>query len=107
MVDQIERLLQNNKRAVAYFYLPDCSYCQYLEPLVQELQKQYRDDITFSAIDITDNASLLQDKYDFQSVPQVMYFVHGQSVARHDSRNKTITYTDMEYIVRDVFGYEE
>ena len=107
MVDQIERLLHHNKRAVAYFYLPDCPYCQYIEPFVQELQKQYADAITFNAIDITDNAWLLEDKYGVQSVPTVIYFLHGQPVARHGSRNKTITYEDMEHVLRDVFGYEE
>ena len=104
MVDQIEKIIKENERSVVYFYRPSCPYCQYIEPYVTQLQEQYSDAITFTNVDITDNSNLLKEKYDFKTVPTLIYFLHGEPVARHGSRDQSITYEDMQDIIRDVFN---
>jgi len=107
MVDQIQKITQENERTVVYFYQPGCTYCDYLEPHFHKLQEAYGDVATFTSVDISDNGDLVKDKYDFQTVPMVIYFLHGKPVARHGSRDMTITFEDMETTLRDVFGLEE
>ncbi len=106
MVDQIEQITKENERAVVYFYRPGCSYCDYIDPLISQLQDQYADIVTFTSVDISDHAELLKDKYDFQTVPAVMYFLHGKPVARHGSRDYAISYKDMEHILTSAFGLD-
>jgi len=106
MVDHIETITHKNERTVVYFYRPGCPYCDYLEPHMQKLQDAYADVAMFTSVDISDNGELVKDKYDVQTVPTVLYFLHGQPVARHGSRDMSITYEDMERILTDAFGLE-
>ena len=107
MVDQIEKIVQDNARTVVYFYRPGCPYCDYLEPHFQKLQDTYSDSVMFTSVDISDNGDLLKEKYDFQTVPTVIYFLHGKPVARHGSKDQSMTADGMEEILRDVFGFDE
>lgn len=106
MVDQIEQIIKENERAVVYFYRPGCPYCDYIDPLVSQIEDQYADVVTFTSVDISDHADLLKDKYDFQTVPTIIYFLRGNPVARHGSRDQEITYADMEEILTSAFGLD-
>jgi len=106
MADRLDKVIEHNERTVVYFYRPGCPYCDYIEPHIQQLQDQYADVVTFTSVDISDQADLIKEKYDFETVPMVMYFLHGKLVARHGSRDMSVAYKDMQNIIEDVFDLQ-
>lgn len=83
------------KNEVILFYKPGCPFCPYVDSLFNQLKKQNNGKAKFKKININGN-SAYKTKYDFSTVPTVVYIKDGQTIAKHGSNNKKIKLTDMQ-----------
>lgn len=75
-VDELNRVLKENKYVIADFYADWCPPCKALAPILEDLSKEVTD-VTFIKINV-DHSAELRDKFKISSIPTLIYFKDNQ-----------------------------
>ncbi|GHP14827.1 thioredoxin [Lentilactobacillus fungorum] len=71
----------NNKLTVIDFWAPWCGPCKILDPILEELEKDYGDRMKFAKMNVDGNQAIAE-KYHVLSVPSLVVFKNGQAVEK-------------------------
>jgi len=76
-----QRVVAAGGPAVVDFHATWCAPCRTLEPVLEELEKQYAGKIAFFRVDV-DAARELASQHQIRAVPTLMFYNHGKQVDR-------------------------
>ncbi|MDQ7982655.1 MAG: thioredoxin [Spiroplasma sp.] len=79
-VNELNKVLKENKYVIADFYADWCPPCKALEPILENLSKEVTD-VTFIKIDV-DHSKELRDKFKISSIPTLIYFKDNQETTK-------------------------
>ncbi len=68
--------------ALIDFWAPWCGPCRMLTPVMEELDKELGDDVTFGKINVDEQSELAQ-KFEVRSIPAVFIMKDGKTVDVH------------------------
>ncbi len=74
-----EQVLGADGLAAALFTAPWCPYCRVQEPRLKELEGRLR--FTLAIVDV-DKAAGVDDRYNVQTIPSLLWFKDGQLVSQ-------------------------
>jgi len=78
--ENIENEINNSKGAlIVDFYANWCPHCQKLAPVIEDLKKQYGDDLKVIRVNV-DRYKALADKYNVDTYPTLKFFKDGKIV---------------------------
>lgn len=86
----IENLNENNfnekinkeKIVLVDFWATWCGPCRILSPILDELSKEYEEDlIEFKKVNVDDNGALVK-QYEITAVPTLLFFKNGKKIHR-------------------------
>ena len=71
-----EEVLNSTKPVLVDFWAPWCGPCKMLGPVLEDIEKEYGEKITFLKINVDDNPVTSQS-YKISSIPSVLIFKNG------------------------------
>ena len=77
-----EEILQSKKLAVVMFWHQQCPYCRILEPVYEELSREYSAKLKFARFNVLESPEneALAAKYGVMGTPTLMFFCQGRPV---------------------------
>ncbi len=77
-----EEVLDSKKLIVVEFWSPQCSHCRMIEPVYNELSKEYAGKLKFAKLNVIDNQQNqeLAAKYGVMGTPTFKFFCGGRPV---------------------------
>ncbi len=77
-----EEVLESKKLVVVEFWHPQCPYCKVLEPIYQELAREYVGKLEFAKFNVMESMENqeLAVKYGIMSTPTLKFFCQGRPV---------------------------
>lgn len=88
---------------IVMFTKDGCPYCDYMKPIMQQAEQMFGDKITFLFLDVKNDPSLAA-KYNFSTVPHIVYFKSGVELEAHGSGDKTMTLEDIKEKIMEKFN---
>lgn len=80
---QLEELvLKDKKPSLLEFMSPECIICKTMKERINEVSRDFKGKVNFFRLDI--NKSALWKAYNVRSIPTLLYFKDGLTVARQD-----------------------
>lgn len=80
--DEFEKeVLKSDKPVVVDFWAEWCRPCKKMEPLMQSLWEEFKDQIKFLKLDVDENPSITAE-YGVRGIPTLFLFKDGQIVER-------------------------
>ncbi|HRP58191.1 thioredoxin domain-containing protein [Agriterribacter sp.] len=80
-LSDFNKLLADNKILLVDFYAPWCIPCRQMEPSLKKLSKAYKNQVTFSRIDL-DKAKPLARDLNIESIPVIAVYKNGKELKR-------------------------
>ena len=75
-----EKVLDANKPVLCDFWAEWCGPCKQISPILSELAEDYKEKILIAKVNIDENPEV-PSKYGIMSIPTLILFKDGQSVA--------------------------
>jgi thioredoxin 1 len=77
-----EEILQSKKLVVVMFWHQQCPYCRILEPVYEELSREYSGKLKFARFNVLESPEneALAAKYGVMGTPTLMFFCQGRPV---------------------------
>ena len=75
-----EKVLDANKPVLCDFWAEWCGPCKQISPILSELAEDYKEKILIAKVNIDENPEV-PSKYGIMSIPTLILFKNGQSVA--------------------------
>jgi thioredoxin 1 len=77
-----QEILQSKKLAVVMFWHQQCPYCRILEPIYEELSREYSGKLKFAKFNVLESPEneTLAAKYGIMGTPTLMFFCQGKPV---------------------------
>jgi len=72
-----DNVIKSEKPVLVDFWADWCGPCQMLSPIIDELEKEYEDRVTFGKVNIDEEANLAME-YRIMSIPSVLIFKDGE-----------------------------
>lgn len=88
---------------IVMFTKDACPYCQYMKPIMNQVEQKFGKGIKFLYVDITQYPNT-PAQYGFSTVPQIMYFKNGKRLETHGSGDKTMTVEQVEAKIKQHFS---
>ena len=85
-LNQIDRLLSEEKKTLVMFYADWCPFCQSLKPTFESLANSANNNISFYACKINEDDNPLWDKFSINTVPALIAFDKSEIISRRDSK---------------------
>jgi thioredoxin 1 len=76
-----QKVLQSKIPVLVDFWAPWCRPCLMAAPVLEELAKEYADTITFTKLDVDQNAQIAA-KYNIMAIPNLIIFKEGKPVSQ-------------------------
>ena len=78
-----ESILNDDSRnLILDFWAPRCGPCKMLEPYLEELAREYQDDVIIGKVNV-DTYTNLAAMYGVRSIPTILYLKDGEVVDKH------------------------
>jgi thioredoxin 1 len=74
-----DEFISNHKLCVIDFWAEWCAPCRFLEPIVEELAREYAGKAAFGKLNVDDNPRIAE-RYEIMSIPTLLVFKDGQPV---------------------------
>lgn len=74
-----DEVLKSSKPVLVDYWADWCAPCKQIAPIIDELDREYGDRITFLKLDTNDNPSTPMN-YGIMSIPTLQLFVNGEVV---------------------------
>lgn len=74
-----QEILDSSILALVDFWATWCMPCQMVEPVIEEIAKEYSGKIKVGKVNV-DNAGALAAQYSIMSIPALLFFKNGQVV---------------------------
>ena len=75
-----QEVLKSSKPVLVDYWADWCTPCKQLSPIIEELNNEYGDKITFVKLDTNDNPTV-PTQYGIMSIPVLQLFVNGDVAA--------------------------
>ena len=77
-----EEILESEKLVLVEFWSPQCPHCRMIQPVYNELAREYTDKLKFTKLNITESQSIqeLAIKYGVMGTPTFKFFCGGRPV---------------------------
>lgn len=98
---EIDSNLAQGKPVILFFYLEGCGECQQQKPVIEELERVYRDSIIFIRIDYEKEASVAAD-LEVTRVP-AMLLLNGKSDSSYAVLQRFYHFTDKDILQRSLY----
>jgi thioredoxin 1 len=76
-----KKVLESKIPVLVDFWAPWCRPCLMAAPVLEELAKEYADKITFTKLDVDQNAKIAA-KYNIMAIPNLIIFKEGKPVSQ-------------------------
>ncbi len=76
-----QKVLESKIPVLVDFWAPWCRPCLMAAPVLEELAKEYADKITFTKLDVDQNAKVAA-KYNIMAIPNLIIFKEGKPVSQ-------------------------
>ena len=90
-----KKVLESKIPVLVDFWAPWCRPCLMTAPVLEELAKEYADKITFTKLDVDQNAKVAA-KYNIMAIPNLIIFKEGKPVSQ------IVGYKPKEELKRDL-----
>ena len=82
MANWQEEVLDAKKLVVVMFWHQQCAYCRILEPVFEELSREYSERLKFARFNVLESLEneALAAKYGVMGTPTLMFFCQGRPV---------------------------
>lgn len=71
------QIKKTNKLILIDFWASWCNPCQILTPIIEELEKEYKETILIAKVNV-DNNQDISKKYEIRSIPTLLFFKNQQ-----------------------------
>lgn len=78
-MNDFEKIMKENKFAVIDFYATWCVPCRKVSPIIDELERNYGDEVSFLKLDVEENDDLVE-RFGIKNVPTVLFLNNGEVV---------------------------
>lgn len=77
-----EEVLESNKLVLVMFWHQQCPYCKMLEPIYEELSREYAGRLKFAKFNVLESPEneALAARYGVMGTPTLMFFCQGRPV---------------------------
>lgn len=72
-----EIIYDNGEPSLVIFSRKDCTVCQDVVPILEDLQAKYNDKYQFYYVDVEEQKNLFQ-RFSLKGVPQILFFKDGE-----------------------------
>ncbi|MFQ6066667.1 MAG: thioredoxin [bacterium] len=76
-----EKVLEADKLVVVDFWAKWCNPCLRMEPIIEELSKEFKDKVEIYKLNVDENASKAAE-YGIRGIPAYFFFKNGEVVDR-------------------------
>ena len=76
-----QKVIKSDIPVLVDFWAPWCRPCLMTAPVLEELAKEYADKITFTKMDVDQNAKVAA-KYNIMAIPNLIIFKEGKPVSQ-------------------------
>jgi thioredoxin 1 len=91
----VEEIIKDNELVIIDFSAIWCGPCKSLEPTINELEVEYKDQVVIGKLDIEENDETTA-KYGIRNIPTLLFFKNGELV------DKLVGSTTKEKIVEKI-----
>ena len=86
-------VLKSEKPVMVKFTAEWCSPCKSMEPILEEISKEYKDRADIFACDVDENHQLAE-KYGIRNIPTMLYFKNGRVVDKQIGAGMKASFTN-------------
>jgi len=86
-----DEVLNSKIPVLVDFWAPWCGPCQMVEPMIEELAKEFNGKVKVGKLNVDENPQIAV-KYSVMSIPTVIFFKGGKEVARQVGLESKETY---------------
>lgn len=88
-----EIIYDDEETACVFFHRKGCHVCEAIEPILKDLEEDYKEEIHFLAVDVEEEKGLFS-RLGLKGVPQVLFFQDGSLVKRLAGKREEEEYED-------------
>lgn len=74
-----QEVLKNTKPVMVDFWAPWCGPCLAMEPIIDDLAKEFKDEIIVGKLNVDEN-KITTEKYSIMSIPNIKIFQNGEVI---------------------------
>ncbi|WNY25185.1 thioredoxin family protein [Methanolapillus millepedarum] len=93
-----ETSITSDKPVISMFYMMNCTHCQRMKPVFEELADKYKNKVTFVRVEAMENIDVTK-KYGIKAAPTFKYFKEGKLLNEAD---QALSADELKQVVADL-----